>query len=119
MVPFPLIIQVYSVVHQSVCQTESHLKTIMVSSVKDESAREPERFITHQTLLGKFRSLILSFWAVGYSQRFNIVIPETDVSSVTDVQMGSNSSRREMVSAAPVNGVMLLVKQIFFFYNSW
>lgn len=30
----------------------------------DESAREAEGSITHQTLLGKFRSLILSFQAV-------------------------------------------------------
>lgn len=32
-----------------------------MSLVKDESAEGAESFITHQALLGKFRSLILSF----------------------------------------------------------
>lgn len=53
-----------SVQYQSEWHTKNHLRTINMSLVKDECAREPERLITHQTLLGKFRSLILSFKAV-------------------------------------------------------
>ena len=54
---------VYDIAHQSLGR-QNHLQTINASLLKDESAWEHERFITHQRVLGKFRNLILSFQAV-------------------------------------------------------
>lgn len=51
-------------VYHSQSETENHLRTITASLVMDERAREAAGSITHQTLLGEFRSLILSFRAV-------------------------------------------------------
>lgn len=54
----------YTVLPISLCGRQKYHRTISLSLVKDESARKPERFITHQAVLGKFKSLILSFQAV-------------------------------------------------------
>lgn len=52
----------------------------------------------------KLNFVIAGSW---YSQWFNIVIPETDVFSITNVRAGGNSSRRGMASSTGVYDVTL------------